>query len=346
MQLSEFRPVEQLVHKTTDLEKPKFPVIDAHNHLAEPFGGGWDKKPLAQLLDQMETAGITHYVSLDGGWGEDLFNHQIDNIKNKAPEKFSIFAGIDWTQWQQMGQKFVPWAVNCLKRQAKRGASGLKVWKDLGLHIRDEQGQRVDVDDARLGPIWQTAAEFGLPVLIHTADPVAFFTPIDHKNERIEELGAFPEWAFTPPAFPPFLHLMDRLENLIAHNPTTQFIGAHVGCYAENLGRVGAMLDKYPNYNIDFSARIGELGRQPYTSRKFFLHYSDRILFGLDMGPKVEGYRLYYRFLETDDEYFNYSTREIPTQGRWYIHGLYLPDDVLKKIYAENAQRILNIGQK
>ena len=344
MLLNDFRPIEQLVHKKTEVAKPRFPVIDAHNHLAEPFGGGWDQKPLPELLDKMEQAGITHYVSLDGGWGEDKFNHQIDNIKAKAPGKFSIFAGIEWARWQEMGDTFVPWALARLRAQAKRGAAGLKIWKDLGLHIRDEKGFRVDVDDIRLAPIWEAAAELSLPVMIHTADPVAFFTPIDEKNERIEELGAYPEWSFPPPAFPPFLYLMDRLENLIATHPATTFIGAHVGCYAENLGRVGKMLDAYPNYVIDISARIGELGRQPYSSRKFFQQYADRILFGLDMGPKLDGYQLYYRFLETDDEYFNYSTREIPTQGRWYIHGLHLPDDVLQKIYAQNAMKVLHLA--
>lgn len=341
--LSQFKPVEQLVHKKTEVHKPRFPVIDAHNHLAQPFGGGWDRKPLSELLDAMDQANIIHFVSLDGGWGEDKFNDQIENIKNKAPDKFSIFAGIDWTQWEKMGEAFVPWAITSLKRQAANGASGLKIWKDMGLHIRDENGVRVDLDDERISDIWDTAAELRLPVLIHTADPVAFFTPIDERNERIEELGAYPEWAFSPPQFPSFSHLIDRFTRLISLHPNTTFIGAHVGCYAENLQMVSQMLDQFPNYFIDISARIGELGRQPYTARKFFIQHSDRILFGLDMGPKVDGYRLYYRFLETDDEYFNYSTREVPTQGRWYIHGIYLPDDVLQKVYSTNARKILKL---
>lgn len=344
MDLKNFRPIEQLVHKKTLILQPKFDVIDAHNHLAEPFGGGWDNKPFNELLDAMDQARITHLVDLDGGWGEHLLNKHLNLIKQKAPEKFTIFGGIAWDQWKIKGNDFPEWAAKNLEQQAARGAGGLKVWKDLGLHVRDHNGIRVEIDDARLAPIWQTAGDLGLPVLIHIADPVAFFTPIDDHNERIEELGAFPEWAFTPPAFPSFEHLIHRFENLIATYPNTTFIGAHVGCYAENLGYVAKMLDTYPNYHIDFSARIGELGRQPYTSRKFFIQYSDRILFGLDMGPRVDGYRLYYRFLETDDEYFNYSTREIPTQGRWYIHGLYLPDDVLQKIYSGNAKKLLKIA--
>jgi len=199
------------------------------------------------------------------------------------------------------------------------------------------------VDDERLSPIWETAGELGFPVLIHVADPVAFFDPIDETNERWEEIGANPDWAFTSPPFPQFMHIMNCFKNLVSRHSSTTFIGAHVGCYGENLGWVGQMLDECPNYYIDFSARLGELGRQPYTARKFFIQYQDRILFGTDASPDIDSYRLFYRFLETDDEYFNYNTSEVPGQGRWYVHGMYLPDDVLKKIYQENAKKVLKI---
>ena len=343
MNLEQFRPIEQLVHKKTYIEKPKFPVIDAHNHLAEPFGGGWDNKPIGELLDQLEQAGVTHMVDLDGGWGEDLLDKHLQTIKQKAPEKFTVFGGIQWSEWAVLGDRFPEWAANRIRSQAARGAGGLKVWKDLGLHVRDHHNALVKVDDPRLQPIWDAMGELGLPVMIHVADPVAFFSPIDEHNERIEELGAHPEWSFPSPAFPTFDTILNGLETLIARHPATTFVGAHVGCYAENLGRVGEMLDKYQNYHIDISARIGELGRQPYASRKFIIEHSDRILFGLDMGPKLDGYRLYYRFLETDDEYFNYSTHDIPTQGRWYVNGLYLPGEVLEKIYNKNARKLLKI---
>jgi predicted TIM-barrel fold metal-dependent hydrolase len=171
---------------------------------------------------------------------------------------------------------------------------------------------------------------------------VAFFDPIDETNERWEEIGSHPDWAFTSPPFPPFLHILNGLRSLVARYPATTFIGAHVGCYAENLGWVGEMLDACPNYYVDISARLGELGRQPYVARKFFLQYQDRILFGSDMGPYKEAYRLCYRFLETDDEYFNYNVGDIPMQGRWYAYGLYLPDNVLKKVYFENAKKVFN----
>lgn len=345
MLLENFRPQSKLQTKTTLVNKPKFPVVDAHNHLAEPFGGGWDRKPLSELLRLLDDAQVTHYVDLDGGWGEDILNAHLDCFKAKAPERFQIFGGIDWNKWSELGAKFPDWAANRLKLQKERGAQGLKIWKPFGLHVKDDRGQLVQVDDARLSPIWQMAGELKLPVMIHVADPVAFFDPINETNERWEEIGLHPDWAFPNPPFPPFMEIMSGFFNVVKRHASTIFIGAHVGCYGENLGWVGGMLDACQNFYIDISARLGELGRQPYTARKFFIQYQDRILFGSDMGPALDAYRLYYRFLETDDEYFNYSTSEIPSQGRWYVCGLHLPDDVLKKIYRENAQRVLRLDE-
>lgn len=343
MKLTDFRPRSQLVTKTTLVARPRFPVIDAHNHLGEPFGGGWDKKPLAELLDRLDEAGVVGYVDLDGGWGEDVLQAHLDHFKVKAPDRFRVFGGVDWNQWPARGDAFPEYAARRLEEQRAWGAEGLKIWKPFGLHVRDQHGDLVSVDDPRLDPLWQAAGELGLPVLVHVADPVAFFDPIDETNERWEELGRHPDWAFTSPPFPPFLSILEAFKSLVRRHSSTTFIGAHLGCYAENLAWVGAMLDACPNYCIDISARLGELGRQPYTARRFFLQYQDRILFGSDMGPAPDAYRLAYRFLETDDEYFNYSLGDVPQQGRWQVCGLYLPDDVLRKVYYNNAAHLLNL---
>lgn len=340
MELEQFRPRPMLVTKQTFVSQPRFPVIDVHNHLMEPFGGGWDQKPLSELLDLLDQAGVGMYVDLDGGWGEEFLNAHLDHFKAGAPERFKVFGGVDWSKWSELGDHFPDWAAGRLRLQKERGAEGLKVWKGFGLQVRDHHGALVAVDDPRLVPLWETAGEFGLPVLIHVADPVAFFEPLDATNERWEELHAHPDWHFPAPAYPTFLSILEGLANLVARHPRTLFIGAHVGCYAENLSWVGELLARCPNFHVDISARLGELGRQPYTARRFFLQYADRILFGSDFGPGLESYRCYYRFLETDDEYFNYNPGDVPLQGRWHVCGLYLPDDVLAKVYFRNAERL------
>ena len=345
MQLSSFLPKPKLVTKQTQVLTPRFPVIDAHNHLGEPFGGGWDKRPVAELLDVLDAAQVRLFVDLDGGWGEDILHRHLDHFKAAAPERFMIFGGVDWSVWPEHGDGFGEWAAERFRQQVARGAQGLKIWKPFGLHVRDQHGALVSIDDARLDPLWATVGEMNLPVLIHVADPVAFFDPLDETNERWEELHAHPDWQFPSPPFPAFETIMEGLANLVARHPATNFIGAHVGCYAENLAWVGQLMDRCPNFYVDPSARIAELGRQPYSARRFFIQYADRILFGTDSAPNLEDYRLYYRFLETDDEYFSYDSRNPPRQGRWQIYGLYLPDEVLQKIYFGNAERVLLGGK-
>jgi predicted TIM-barrel fold metal-dependent hydrolase len=342
MLLSNFRPRPRLVTPTTAVTQPRFPVIDAHNHLADPFGGGWDRRPVPLLLETLDQAGVRLYVDLDGGWGEDILNRHLDYFKAAAPERFQIFGGVNWLAWSEQGNHFGEWAASRLRLQAARGAQGLKIWKGFGLQVKDQHDQWVSVDDPRLEPVWETAAELGLPVMIHVADPVAFFDPLDEYNEHYETLVAHPDWRFPSPPYPPFLTIMEGLANLVKRHPRTTFIGAHVGCYAENLTWVGKLLDDCPNFYVDIAARINELGRQPYTSRRFFIQYAERILFGLDLGPDVDSYQIYYRFLESEDEHFNYSTSEVPDLGRWQIYGLYLPEDVLANVYSRNASRILS----
>jgi predicted TIM-barrel fold metal-dependent hydrolase len=346
MRLDNFKPHPALTTKETRITQPRFPVIDAHNHLGETFGEDWEERPVAELLDVLDEADVQVLVDLDGGWGEDILHRHLDKFKTAAPERFRVFGGVDWSAWPERDDRFGEWAATRLREQAARGAEGLKIWKQFGLQIRDQNDTLVPIDDVRLDPLWATTAELNLPVMIHIADPVAFFWPLDETNERWEELRAHPDWHFPSPPYPSFDTLLTQFANLIKRHPQTTFIGAHVGCYAENLAWVGQLLDECPNFYVDISARIAELGRQPYTTRRFFLKYADRILFGTDVGADVEWYRLYYRFLETDDEYFNYGLSEIPGQGRWCIYGLYLPDEVLEKVYHLNARRALNLFEE
>jgi predicted TIM-barrel fold metal-dependent hydrolase len=345
MLLADYRPRPKLVTRETLITRPRYPVIDVHNHLGGDFGGGGDKRPISELLDDMDAVDVRVYVDLDGGWGEDILERHLDTIKALAPERFMVFGGVDWSRWPEHGSHFGEWAAGRLRAQVNRGAQGLKIWKPLGLSVRDDQGKLVHVDDERLDPIWQTASELHIPVLIHVADPVAFFDPIDGSNERWEELGGHPDWAFTSPPGPTFLSIVEGLAAVVARHPGTTFIGAHVGCYAENLAWVSTLLERCPNFYVDISARVAELGRQPFAARRFFLKHADRILFGLDAGVNQDFYRITFRFLESEDEYFPYGPGDLPGQGRWNIYGLHLPAKVLRQVYHANAMRVLGLAQ-
>jgi predicted TIM-barrel fold metal-dependent hydrolase len=343
MQLEEYDPIPMLVLKKTLVKQARYPVIDAHNHLDDEFGGGWINRSMSEIIEEMDSVNVKMIIDLDGGWGEKILQKHLTKLKAEHSDRFQVFGGINWEKWKTYGNDFPDWASKRMHEQAKWGATGLKIWKPLGLSVRDQNQKLVEVNDSRLDAIWETAAELNWPVMIHVADPAAFFEPLDFRNERWEELDENPDWHFPNPPYPTMKTVLDAFSQMVNRNKRTRFIGAHVGCYAENLAWVGKMLDKNPNYFIDISARIAELGRQPYSARRFFHKYSDRILFGLDMGIDRAAYQISYRFLETDDEYFNYSSSHIPSQGRWSIYGLGLPDDILRKVYYENASQIMNI---
>jgi len=350
LRLRDYAPRSRLRRPATEVVRGRFPVVDAHAHLGPtPFGGGWFGRPVSDLLAVLDDAGAAAIVDLDGGWGDRL-RAELDHYA-PAADRVVVFAGVDYDGFA-LDDDFGEREAERLRDSAAAGARGLKVWKRLGLSARDRRGRLVAVDDPRLDPLWATAAELALPVLIHVADPIAFFEPLDATNERWEELREHPDWHFWPtrpdddpdaPGFPPFGSVLAGLGRLLGRHPATTFVGAHVGCAAEDLGLVGAMLDASPNFSVDIAARLGELGRQPYTSRAFFLRYADRILFGVDMAPDPDLYAIHYRFLETFDESFDYGTDPVPSQGRWQIHGIGLPDDVLRKVYRDNARRILRL---
>jgi predicted TIM-barrel fold metal-dependent hydrolase len=357
LRLADFRPRSMLRVAAHRVDRPRFPAIDAHNHLGSPFGGDWQERSPAELVAVLDEAGVEAIVDLDGGQG-DALSREIDRWGMPGRERVVVFAGLDYASWAS-DPAFGETEARRLRDSVARGARGLKVWKHLGLRATDPRGRLVAVDDARLDPLWAAAAELDLPVVIHIADPVAFFEPLDATNERWEELRDHPDWHFWPtrpdgeygppeapdaPGFPPFDDLLAAFGRLVARHPRTTFVGAHVGCAAEDLGLVGRLLDANPNLHVDLAARLGELGRQPYSTRAFMLRYADRILFGVDMAPDPAIYRLHYRFLETFDESFDYGVEPVPSQGRWQIHGIGLPDDVLRKVYAANAARVLKVA--
>ncbi|MHB9037554.1 MAG: amidohydrolase family protein [Armatimonadota bacterium] len=332
-------------------EHAKFPVIDAHNHL---FG---DYSP-QELLKVMDEVGVKMFVNVTGNTTLPYENNCytivrrdigifIDNYVKAYPGRFAAFTMADFAQWGDpvlvKDDAFADKCIQQLESDIERGARGLKVTKELGLYFQDHTGHMLAVDDERLYPIWRRAEELGIPVLMHTSDPVGFFLPIDEHNEHYQTLKEFPGWSFHGSHYSKW-ELLAQRDRLVALHPNTKFILPHVANNPEDLDYVANLLDAHSNVCIDFSARIDELGRQPYSAREFFIKYQDRILFGLDMPVSTDAYRCYFRFLETRDEYFDYPDY-IGRWGRsrWKIYGLHLPDDVLRKIYCENALRLIGL---
>jgi predicted TIM-barrel fold metal-dependent hydrolase len=347
--LAEFRPEPALRVARTEVAVPGAPVVDAHNHLGRWLSswvgrdGRWMIEDVGALLAIMDAWRVEAIVNLDGRWGAEL-EANLDRYDRAHPGRFATFCHVDWSLLAAAGADAATPMAASLRASAAAGARGLKVWKDLGLAVRDDRGALVLPDDPRLAPVWETAGELGLPVLIHTADPVAFWAPLDGRNERIEELAAHPEWWFGHGGVPSYEQLMGSFVALVGAHPQTTFIGAHVCSAAEDLELVASWLAAHPNLHLDISARLGELGRQPRAAAALITRFADRVLFGTDAFPVTAAdYALYARALETADEHFAYGVDpDDPTpQGRWRISGLTLEPALLAAVYAGNARRLI-----
>jgi len=332
-------------------EKARFPVIDAHNHLFADM-------PAEEMTRVMDAAGVRIFLNITGNCALPFDNKGYtirrrdlgvydEKWMKKFPGRFAAFTMSEFAKWDDFALDldggFPELCVKTLEDDVRRGALGLKLTKELGLRFHTPDGAMIPVDDRRLYPVWKRAGELGVPVLIHTSDPVAFFLPADGRNEHLGTLRKYPGWSFHGSHFTKW-ELLEQRTRMMTDHPGTTFICAHVANNPEDLDWVAELLDRHPNVHMDFSARMDELGRQPYTARRFFIKYQDRIIFGSDMPISPEMYRAYFRFLETQDEYFDYpgylgeTDNPIP---RWKIYGLYLPDDVLQKIYYANALRMI-----
>lgn len=344
LRLVDWTPRSRLSVAETRVARARVPAVDVHNHLGRWLtDGAWCTPDVPALLATMDATGLETVVNLDGLWGEEL-DANLDRYDRAHPGRFLTFAHVDWTLLAQPdGERLVQ---DQLRDSAARGARGVKVWKSLGLDVRDERGELVLPDDPRVVRTLALAGDLGLPVLIHVADPRAFFDPLDATNERLDELVACPGWSFADRTrFPSFERLLDALEALLSSTPGTQYIGAHVGCVAEDLDHVERLLTVAPNLVVDIAGRLAELGRQPRRFRRLVLDHPDRVLFGTDAYPlDAEQVEVYLRFLETDDEAFDYSPGSaVPPQGRWTVSGVHLPDDVLRAVYRDNARRVLGL---
>ena len=346
----------------THVARSRFPVIDIHTHISfsQKSEKGVELAPErkylaapAELLPVMDGKNVRAMVNLTGGFEGGLVD-AVTRYDKAFPGRFFTFTEPSYSRFQE--PNYPQLQADAIARAYQHGAKGLKLLKTLGLYLRENitSGTLVKIDDPRFDPMWDTCAQLHIPVAIHVSDPVAFFTPTDRFNERYEELSNHPDWSFYDRDFPSNRELLEARNRVLARHPNTQFIVLHVGNFSENLANVAENLDRFPNMTVDIAARIGELGRQPRTARRFFDKYQDRILFGTDATPRGnefpqqlfggELYEIYFRFLETGDEYFDYAPAKIPPQGRWKIYGIELPEPILKKLYYQNAAQQLHLS--
>jgi predicted TIM-barrel fold metal-dependent hydrolase len=361
LDISEYEPKSMLRVKETQVARSRYPVIDVHTHLS--FSAKSEKgvplaaerryaMPAAEVVRLMDRKNLRTMINLTGGYGAGL-EDAISRFDKAYPGRFYTFTEPCYARFADPAYPKIQ--ADLIENAHRAGARGLKVLKTIGLYLRENvtTGPLVKVDDRRFDPMWDACGQFNMPVAIHVSDPIAFFTPTDRFNERFEELNRHPDWSFYGGDFPSNAEILEARNRVFARHPKTQFIVLHVGNFAEDLANVSQAMDRFPNMSVEIGARIGELGRQPRTARKFIENYQDRVMFGTDAVPNGREtpqqifedklYEIYYRFLETDDEYFDYSPAPIPPQGRWRIYGLALPDQILEKVYNRNAARIIGI---
>lgn len=338
--LRDFAPVCDAVLPRTKVSGFALPLVDVHTHWGRLCMGEHyeDRYDTAEIVAKYKAQGVTKVVNIDAEYGP-----YYDRMMKKLAgfEDFFYHIGtVDVARFEE--PDFEKQIYSTMKAHKERGVLGIKIWKNVGLGLKDKNGAYLRLDDPRLDPIWKSAAEFDLAVMVHVADPPGFFKPIDAHNERYEELCGHPEWSFMQPGMPSYNELITMLENVIAANPATIFIGCHLIC-AEDLGLMGEWLRKYENLYMDISDRIYEVGRAPYTARKFFIEFQNRLLFGSDsFATQCEFFPYYSRFLETWDEYIDYNN-DPASKGRWKIYGIGLEKEVLEKLYNKNAAKLLGI---
>lgn len=324
-----YDPPSTLVVPENPVKKARFPFIDVHSHQ-------WrmDTQNLTPLVLEMDSLNMAIMVNLSGRGGERLKN-MTDNVKKQYPNRFVVFTNIELRSIDDL-----EWAENTVKQieyDFNNGAKGLKIYKSQGMFHRDSSGNRIAIDDPRIDPVWAKCGELGIPVLIHAADPKPFWQPHDENNERWLELKlrSRRKRSATDPA--PWEQIIQEQHNIFKKHPNTTFINAHMGWFANNLQKLGELLDEMPNMYVEIGAVIAELGRQPRNANQFFEKYQDRVLFGKDYYRKNE-YYTYFRVLETADEYFPYYKKY---HAYWKMYGLDLPDEILKKLYYKNALKII-----
>jgi len=327
--IEEYEPKSTLRVPEHHLTRAKFPFIDVHTHHRDVSPAKLD-----QLIRDMDGLNMGAMINspVGGGSGAWVAN-AAKAMKAHSPKRFAVMTNIDYTNLED--PDYATRAAAQVEADIKAGAVGVKVWKHLGIMLNDSKG-RVKVDDPRFDGVWAVCAKYKIPVLIHTADPWGLFQPMDKYNERWLELKLRANRNQSEQTNFTWEQLIAEQHSLFARHPNTIFIAAHLGWLGHDLGKLGELFDRLPNVYAEIGAITSELGRQPRAAHRFFIKYQDRVLFGKD-AYNVAEYNVYFRLLETDDDYFDPIRKY---HGIWKMYGLALPDDVLKKLYYKNALRL------
>ena len=331
LSVEDYTPRSTLVVDGHEVPRARFPVVDVHSH----HWPGFTAARWGAIVDEMDALNLQVLVNLSGGSGRTLERGVATIAGSPHPDRMVFFASLDFRGGVRPG--FGARAAAQLERDVAAGAVGLKFFKNFGIDVRDGEGRRVAVDDPELDPVFETAGRLGIPVLMHVGEPQEFYEPVDRFNERWLELTLLPDRRLPAGRHPSFETMMAERDRLFARHPGTTFIAAHMGWHANDLGRLGALLDRLPNVVAETGAILYELGRQPRTARAFFIEHQDRVLFGKDRFAPDE-FPYYWRTFETADEYFEYYRRY---HAFWRLYGMDLPDDVLRKVYYGNALRVI-----
>jgi predicted TIM-barrel fold metal-dependent hydrolase len=332
--IREFKPKSTLVVPEHPVPRARFPVIDLHGH-PPPLTSPEAVERVVSAMDPLNLR-IMVVTGHPGRISNEQMRQDLQVLSASThKDRFAVFANIDF---RSVGPGFGKAAAEQLEAAVKAGAVGLgEIMKDFGLTARKADGTRLKLDDPELDPIWTTAARLNIPVLMHVGDPAPFWDAFDFSNERYLEMALFPNRRCPAERCPPFEELMAERDRLFKKHSKTKFIAAHFGWHANDLGRLGRMFDAMPNVYAETGAILYELGRQPRFAHSFFVKYQDRVMFGKDSFAPEE-YPYFWRTFETADEYFDYYR---DYHAFWKLNGLALPDAVLRKLYFENALKLI-----
>ena len=332
LKLKDFRPVSIYKIPITLVEKAKYPVIDLHTHDYPKTDAGVD-----EWIVTMNKKGIAKSTILSYSTGA-AFDSVVTKY-SRYKDRFEIWCGFDYTGYGTPGWE--KHAVAELERCHRKGAKGVGELGDKGLgefYSNPVRGYGLHIDDPQMKPLLKKCGELHMPISIHVAEDAWMYLPEDATNDGFMNSAT---WKVDMSKKGKLDHdqLVQTLEHAVRDNPGTTFIACHLANCCSDLSMLGRLFDKYSNLFADIAARYGEFAPIPRFAKAFMEKYSDRLVYGTDMSTGHEMYEITFRILETADEHF-YSYDQF--SYHWPLQGLALSDATLKKIYSDNAKKIMS----